>query len=132
MFDIGQLRVTERESGVRYPSAIWDDANELQLLAELPEFAAAFPGVRTATERDIQEARDLGLPEPLLPFACESQPTHTDYYCCGSEDGLAVAVFAVDAVVADWPNLQSFVEWVRHQFAEQRAVGPGAAADGGA
>lgn len=131
MFDIGQLHVTENESGVRFPAALWSVAAALKALAGMPGFAAAFPDARTATRRDIQEARTLGLPESLVPFACESQPAHTDYYCCGPESGPAVAVFAVHAVVADWPSFQSFVEWMRHQVTEQGNAEPKVAPDCG-
>ena len=129
MLDIDQLRITERECGVRYPAAFWAIAPELQSLTRTPGFVATFPSARTATQRDIQEAGGLGLPESLMPFACEPQPGHTDYYCCGPEGGPTVAVFAVHAVVADWPSFRSFLEWVHHQIAEQRHAATGAPAD---
>ncbi len=119
MLDISQLRVTERESGVRYPAALWAVVTELQSLSGAPGFVTAFSDVRTATQRDIQEARERGLPESLTPFACDPQSRHTDYYCCGTDGGPEVAVFAVHTVVADWQSFESFVEWVRHQLAEQ-------------
>lgn len=131
MLDISQLRATESESGVRYPAAFWAVAAELQSLAGAHGFAATFPGARSATRQDIEEARGLGLPESLVPFACELQTAHTDYYCCGPEGGPAVAVFAVHAVAADWPSFQSFVEWMRHQIAEQRHAEPKVAPDCG-
>jgi hypothetical protein len=68
----------------------------------------------------VAVARALGLDGSLVPFACEPQPAHTDFYCCGPEGGPAVAVFAVHAVVADWPSYHAFLEWVRRQVVSPR------------
>jgi hypothetical protein len=120
VLDIDRLHVTERECNFRYPAAFWAVVAELEALTGEPGFAKAFPGVRPATRRDIREARKLGLPESMVAFACESQPEHTDYYCCGFETEPAVTAFAVHAVVADWPNFGAFLAWVRRQVAKQR------------
>jgi hypothetical protein len=109
---VDQLRATERAGGFRYPAALWAVADDL-----MPQLVAALPGGRAATPVDVAEARALGLDGSLVPFACEPQPAHTDYYCCRLEDGPAVAIFADHAVVADWPTYHSFLEWVRHQVA---------------
>ena len=112
-FDIGQLRVVERECGFRYPDALWAAADELSAVARLPRFAEVFPHAHIANGTDVAAARGLGLSISLVPFMCELQPTHTDYYCCLLEDGGASSVFADHAVVADWPSFAAFVAWAR-------------------
>jgi hypothetical protein len=115
VLDIDRLHDTERECGFRYPAALWAAAEELRRLA----------GFRPAEPQDIREARVLGLPESLVPFACERQPGHTDYYCCGPEGESAVAVFATHAVVAGWPSFWAFLEWVRQLAGHPKPAVPG-------
>jgi hypothetical protein len=108
VLDLDQVRATENAAGIRYPPALWKVAEDL-----VPVFAAASPGGRAATPDDLAMSRRLGLPESLVPFACEPQPEHTDYYCCELGGGPTVAVFAAHAVVAEWPTFADFLAWAR-------------------
>ena len=103
MLDINQLRATERECAVSYPTALWTAVDELQVITSTPEFLKKIGEVRSATPHDVYEARDLGLDHALIPFFCEPQPEHIDYYCCGCA-GPEVSLFAVHTVIEDWPS----------------------------
>ena len=134
MFDIGLLHTVERECGFRYPPELRAAVDDLAAVASLPGFAGTFPQLRAATAKDVLAAWELGMAESLVPFMCEVEPAHTDYYCCargGEERGqTAVAVFAIHAIVADWPSFAAFVEWARHLCSSSNTE-PIAAADRG-
>ena len=60
---------------------------------------------------------DLDSPNNLIPFMWVRQPKHCDYYCFDTSsmtDGdCAVAVFAIHAIVHDWPDFDSFLQGLR-------------------
>ena len=59
------------------------------------------------------------LHDELIPFMWVRQPNHFDYYCFDlrsqTNDDCRVTVFAVDYTVNDWPNFNSFLQWLRIQ-----------------
>src|SRR6478609_1084428 len=111
MLDTDRLRANELECGFRYPEFLWVAATELQAIVSDPDFAKQFPEARTATPQDIKEACDIGLDcTELFPFMCVPLPFDADYYCCGFNEP-QVSVFAVHAVVRDWPTFAAFIKW---------------------
>ena len=114
MIEIDQLHATERGSGFQYPAAFWSAVEQLQAVSEEPGFANTFRDMRTAMAQDVENARDLGLDKSFVPFMCEQQPAHMDYYCVGCDEP-TIVVFAVHTTVGEWPDITAFIEWARQR-----------------
>ena len=114
-----RLRSVEQECGFRYPHPFLAITCELAALARSPAYAAAFPhGQLVDMASPIQSAWAENLPDKWVPFMCEAQPKHTDYYCFDrttSIDGPSVAVFADHAIVHEWHDFETFLAWIREQ-----------------
>ncbi len=113
--DADQLAITERECGFCYPQCFRLSAGALMSLVRTPGFADSFPTAYLATSSDIKAAWAETLPDSLVPFMCEKQLAHIDYYCFNAAAGCGpqIVLFADHAVVYDWEDFDTFLDWVR-------------------
>jgi hypothetical protein len=87
-----------------------------------PDFRRRFGDANPATSPDdirelMRELDALGAPPSIIPFMWQQQPEFRDYYgfdTLAETNDCAVVVFAVDAVVHDWPDFRAFLEWAKH------------------
>jgi hypothetical protein len=89
----------------------------LRVVFDATAARARFPNLRLPWDDDDAEAMRDGLPPTLVPFMCERQPATLDVYAF--DDGAAgdprVVVWSDHAVVADWPDFDAFVRWLRSE-----------------
>ncbi len=63
--------------------------------------------------QELEAARAVGVPAGLWPFLFEPQEHHADWTCFEPGPvGVAVAVFAVHAVVARWEDVEAWQAWL--------------------
>ncbi|MBP7688074.1 MAG: hypothetical protein KA765_09205 [Thermoflexales bacterium] len=117
MFDSAHLQITARDLGFEYPRLFLLVSNELAALSATAQFQARFPRARLINSvSDIRAAHAAGVPQHFIPFLQEAQPAHIDYYCFDKRSTDAhypIVVFAVHTVVADWPDIDAFLIWLR-------------------
>ena len=117
MFDSAHLQTTARDLGFEYPLSVLLASAELAALSATAPFQARFPQARLIDSvRDIRAAHAAGVPQHFIPFLQEAQPAHIDYYCFDKRSAdvhCPIVVFAVHTVVADWPDIDAFLIWLR-------------------
>ncbi len=105
--------------GFSFPRSFRETFNEFVHLLATPDFACRFGDANAVTSADcIRELHALDCPSSIIPFMWVQQPGFRDYYgfspLAESTDECPVVVFADHAVVHDWPDWDSFVDWVKH------------------
>jgi hypothetical protein len=76
----------------------------------------AMPRARfLVSPKEIRALHRALLPAELIPFLQDPQQTQVDYYCIDKGSPLRIVVFAVHAVVAEWPDPESWLTWLRKQ-----------------
>jgi hypothetical protein len=77
----------------------------------------AMAGARFIVSVDeIRALHRSGLPAHLFPFMKNPEPAHVDYFCIDvSSDEVEgkLVVFALHAVVAEWPSPEAWLAWLR-------------------
>ncbi len=121
MFDSTRLQTIARDLGFEYPRSFLLACDELAALSTTAPFQARFPQARLIDSvRDIRAAHAAGVPGHLIPFLLEEQPAHIDYYCFDkrvADEQCPIVVFAVHTLVADWPDIDAFLIWLRQILA---------------
>jgi hypothetical protein len=87
----------------------------LRVVFDSTEASARLPDLQLPWDDDDAEAMRDALPETLVPFMCERQLATLDVYAFDRDAAghARVVVWCDHAVVADWPDFDAFVRWLR-------------------
>jgi hypothetical protein len=116
-----QLQEVERTVGFSYPLSFLSMFDEFASILSTESFRRAFPDSRLLlSASEIAAARE-SIPETLLPFMREEQPSWPDIFAFDLEnDGpeFRVVVWSDHAIVMDWESFPVFFQWVRERVAK--------------
>ena len=126
MNSLEALHEIEAACGVSFPAGYTSTVGDFHAFTLTSTFRRGFPSARLLLSPSEFVAARCALPENLLPFMFEHQPTHIDYYAfdlaAGSPEPRVVA-WAIHAVVFDWPTFPDFRAWAA-ELAHRNALPP--------
>lgn len=110
--------VASADFELELPSRFPEQFDELVRLSKTQAFTSKFGKLRiAATSEHIREMHDMGCPDWLVPFMQVQNPKFSDFYgfdTTQKQNGdCPVVVYAIHAVVYDWPDFGAFVEWTQ-------------------
>jgi hypothetical protein len=121
MGTFNQLQETEHALGFTYPPSFVSGFEEFSDLLSSESFRRAFSDTHLLLSLDEIAAARESMPDSLIPFMREDQPSWPDIYAfdLGSKQPeLRVVVWSDHAVVMDWESFPVFIQWIRDHIAK--------------
>jgi hypothetical protein len=115
------LRETERALGFTYPPSFVSSFADFSAILASEGFRRAFGETRLLLSADEIAAARKSIPDALIPFMREEQPSWPDIYAFeldSKRQEFRIVVWSDHAVVMDWESFPFFIQWVREHIAK--------------